>query len=1632
MGCRTAMKKTSIQNKQAIVIIILFLCMSFHFVSIRSEINHDYQQKTLDFYSLSHPATAEEINQMKELANAGQSHKNLFLRGNNRFTGYTAPNEKEWEDMVGTLRIIDSTRLGKIRSSSIDLTVDPCFPKVGDQGTQGSCASWAATYYAMGYVHAKQCGWTEASMGNTSQLLSPAFTYNKANTGEDSGSSFWGIGQIMNDIGICRWTTMPYDENDHIHWGNESAWREAPLYRVENIYGLSYPYNDSSVNAIKTILSAGTPAVFALNSASYTNFGSDDVLGSADLFFNVTHANCIIGYNDSKEDVDSDETGAFKVVNSWGENWGPTNDGYYWLTYDAFTSGIDKINSATWFDIFYNTSNNEHPNLIATWEYSSAPYRDAAVELGIGNYTNPITNKTPWWDGYNDTNHAYPSFMCLDITEFSENLSQGHSNFFLNISNSTDQNGTISSFHVEYYQDDYLLNQTDQITANSQNVPTDTPGIANVSFAATITAPNPINESTEIMLHPSCSVTIDDIDKGTATINFYENTSGSWVLQQQNTSINLSNPQTILWNEYTNATEYNTTYWWKAVVTDDEGWITEAIYHFTTAANNPPQLVNEVPTNASSNTDPSPICNVTIIDTNQDFLSLFFYENSSGQWMLQQTNHSAVNNTSIIWNQFINATAFNTTYWWKICATDGSLWTNETYYFTTRSAYNPSPPASITATTHNRTVINLTWTPGSNATQIYIEYNTTANWTRGQGFGQWNYSTAITAHNHTHLEMNKRYYYQAWSYNETDRVWSQTKAKDDNTTHANTAPLIQGEQPQHTTRNIALNQTMVNVTITDDDSDQLHWNITIFSSNQTRIASQQGTQSFPGSIHCVLPTPLDIDEKIHWQVNITDGYEWTNETFWFTTPLMTASVDDDYDNTTEKWNLTTFNQIQPAINALATNGTVLVNNGTYHEQLIINKSLTLQANTFSSPVIDAKAGMGLNISSNHTHILNLNIKNASSAIALITPTSYQLHHISIINSTIETSTTCIFSNASLDNQTITITQNVFSKNNTHYAINVSTIPTDINATENYWGSITGPYHETKNPHGTGLHISDHVQYTPWRGTQGGTISHQQFQINQTIPGFETVLSALSLAKTMITVNSTSQTNISIATYDQQPDQIPINLSTIGKTIDIEIQNQSHIIWPINITIYYTQQDLNNANLNETSLDGLYYYNTTEKNWKKYQTTAVNTTNITLNGVWYEGYCWAQANQNEISPKTIGNENNPPSQPTNPSPNATNNIGRNPLLQLTVYDVDGNNVSVFFIDNTTDNEIGNQTNVRSGNTATTTWSNRAYQTTYEWYVIINDSRSEIRSSVYQFSTKSAPQSNDNPSSGYQALPPVNQEPIADAGASFQTYVNCSIKFDASNSTDDGIIMNYTWDFGDGTMGYGSQPVHIYAHPGNYTVTLTITDDEKSSATDTTTIKVISQQLIAPNANANGPYIGVVNITLTLDGSASFDQDGDITSYIWKTERNQTITGKNPTLQYPKPGIYSLMLTIYDSHNLTDSDTTMVTIYQGEYIDLVDGYIIDTDYDGTIDSYMNKTNELSIPLKSSENGCYFIDVTGEGTHSYMYDPATGEVTPYQPISTTEETDYAWIIYIIFIAVTIIIIFIALVKTGIIFFE
>jgi len=92
------------------------------------------------------------------------------------------------------------------------------------------------------------------------------------------------------------------------------------------------------------------------------------------------------------------------------------------------------------------------------------------------------------------------------------------------------------------------------------------------------------------------------------------------------------------------------------------------------------------------------------------------------------------------------------------------------------------------------------------------------------------------------------------------------------------------------------------------------------------------------------------------------------------------------------------------------------------------------------------------------------------------------------------------------------------------------------------------------------------------------------------------------------------------------------------------------------------------------------------------------------------------------------------------------------------------------------------------------------------------------------------------------PPPNQPPVADAGTDFTALVNQKLSFDASQSSDpNNDTLTFFWNFGDGATDTIASTTHTYLYPGQYIVTLLVSDDEFSDL-DIITVNIYSPSVI----------------------------------------------------------------------------------------------------------------------------------------------------------------------------------------------
>jgi len=174
--------------------------------------------------------------------------------------------------------------------------------------------------------------------------------------------------------------------------------------------------------------------------------------------------------------------------------------------------------------------------------------------------------------------------------------------------------------------------------------------------------------------------------------------------------------------------------------------------------------------------------------------------------------------------------------------------------------------------------------------------------------------------------------------------------------------------------------------------------------------------------------------------------------------------------------------------------------------------------------------------------------------------------------------------------------------------------------------------------------------------------------------------------------------------------------------------------------------------------------------------------------------------------------------------------------------------------------------------------------------------------------------------------VDNPPTAVISAPASGQVGETLAFDGSASSDDGSVVSYSWDFGDGASASGMTTTHAYGSAGTYTVSLQVCDNASQCATASHTVTISELPVDNPPSTViSGPSSGTVGDTLSFDGSGSTD-DGSIVSYDWTVDGMAAGTGMSLSWRFDSAGSFSVALTVCDDAGQCDTASHTVTIRQ----------------------------------------------------------------------------------------------------------
>ena len=212
----------------------------------------------------------------------------------------------------------------------------------------------------------------------------------------------------------------------------------------------------------------------------------------------------------------------------------------------------------------------------------------------------------------------------------------------------------------------------------------------------------PSDGATDIEIPVTLQVSVYDESSSTVDVYFYNGLDNASIGVDYDVSADWSTAM-VIWS----GLQYETNYSWYVVVNDSEYENASETWIFATRPNQPSIIYNnEYPQNASTNIEVSVTCHIEVSDEDADLMTIYWYENSTGSWILRQTNAS-VGNGTYYWT-FSQASSYSTTYYWKVAVNDSIANTTAVYYFTTKPQPSAPPSSPPSSPPNQKPVANIT------------------------------------------------------------------------------------------------------------------------------------------------------------------------------------------------------------------------------------------------------------------------------------------------------------------------------------------------------------------------------------------------------------------------------------------------------------------------------------------------------------------------------------------------------------------------------------------------------------------------------------------------------------------------------------------------------------------------------------------------------------------------------------------------------------------------------------------------------------------------------------------------------------------------------------------------------------
>ena len=178
--------------------------------------------------------------------------------------------------------------------------------------------------------------------------------------------------------------------------------------------------------------------------------------------------------------------------------------------------------------------------------------------------------------------------------------------------------------------------------------------------------------------------------------------------------------------------------------------------------------------------------------------------------------------------------------------------------------------------------------------------------------------------------------------------------------------------------------------------------------------------------------------------------------------------------------------------------------------------------------------------------------------------------------------------------------------------------------------------------------------------------------------------------------------------------------------------------------------------------------------------------------------------------------------------------------------------------------------------------------------------------------------------YRKEAPVASLDATYGGLGQQVKVNSIAFFDGGASSDpDGDVLEFEWDFGDGSKSSLMRPNHQYNSTGNFTVTLTVTDPSSESSIAQTWVLVKMRTYTVEfiqNEITNQALAGYTAEGATTSLNHFFPYNLTTVNYVLQWEEDEALDSPDTPVGTLFPDDFSLGVSTNYLFNLTDNGTS----------------------------------------------------------------------------------------------------------------